>query len=98
MDLRNSENEDMKGLFINEDLTKLRSKLLFDARSLTRANMLKSAYSTDGKIFVRDNDEEWHMIKTYTDILKFGNPDEARKIVAEKARVRGLGPMVIGSA
>ena len=38
------------------------------------------------------------MIKTYTDILKVGNPDEAIKIVAEKARVRGLGPMVIGSA
>ena len=38
------------------------------------------------------------MTKTYTDILKFGNPDEARKIVAEKARVRGLGPMATGSA
>ena len=98
MDLRGSENEDMKGIFINEDLTKLRSKLLFDARSLVRANMLKSAYSADGKIFVRDNGEVRHMIKTYTDILKFGNPDEARKIVAEKARVRGLGPTATGSA
>ena len=40
MDLRDSENEDMKGMFINEDLTKLRSKLLFHARSLARTNML----------------------------------------------------------
>ena len=47
MDLR--ENEDMKGIFINEDLTKLRSKLLADAKYLARVDMLKSAYSTDGK-------------------------------------------------
>ena len=55
MDLRDSEDEDMKGIFINENLTKLRSKLSFDARSLARANILKSVYLTDGKIFVRDN-------------------------------------------
>ena len=51
MDLRDSENEDMKGIFISEDLTRLRSKFLFDARSLVRANMLKSLIRLTVKSF-----------------------------------------------
>ena len=43
------QNTDMNKVFINEDLTTYRSKLLFDARSLVRNNKLKSAYSSDGK-------------------------------------------------
>ena len=42
-----------KDVFFNEDLTKSRSKLLFEARTLVRANKLQSAYASDGKIFVR---------------------------------------------
>ena len=44
--------KDTKSIFINEDLTKKRSKLLFHARTLSRVGKLKSAYSSDGKIFV----------------------------------------------
>ena len=41
-------------MFINEDLTKKRSKLLFSARTLASADLLKAVYSTDGKILIRD--------------------------------------------
>ena len=42
-DLRNSENETMKKLFVNEDLTKKRSQLLYDARCLFRVEKLTAA-------------------------------------------------------
>ena len=39
MDLRNSEDDEMKVVFINADFTKQRSKLLVDARSLVRVDI-----------------------------------------------------------
>lgn len=91
MDLRESENGDMKTVFINEDLTKIRSKLLFDARTLVKGDKLKSAYSADGKIFVRDNSDDRYLIKTKADLLKYGDPDETRKVLTERAKTRGSG-------
>lgn len=79
-DLR--ENEDMRHLYINEDLTRLRSKLLFDARCLVRAGKLKAAYASDGKIFVRDNGERRHLIKTKSDLSLFGDPKDSREQMA----------------
>lgn len=76
-------------LYINEDLTKTRSKLLFDARSLVRVKLIKSAYSSDGKIFIRDTDDRRQLIKNDSDILKFGDPVEARKELAKMASPRG---------
>ncbi|MCG8049332.1 MAG: septum formation initiator family protein [Candidatus Thiodiazotropha endolucinida] len=93
--LRESMNRDMNRIFINEDLTKPRSKLLYDSRSLVRVKLLKNAYSTDGKIFVRDNNDERHMIKTCSDILKFGDPDEARRRLTTVAGSRG--PLNVGT-
>ena len=52
--LRETDNEDLNNIFLNEDLTKRRSKILFEARKLRRSNKLKSAFSSDGKIIVRD--------------------------------------------
>ena len=52
--LRETDNEDLKSIFLNEDLTKRRSKILFEARKLRRSNKLIAAYSSDGKIIVRD--------------------------------------------
>ena len=52
--LRETDNEDLKSIFLNEDLTKRRSEILFEARKLRRSNKLLAAYSSDGKIIVRD--------------------------------------------
>ncbi|MEW8546212.1 MAG: hypothetical protein AB2693_22060, partial [Candidatus Thiodiazotropha sp.] len=72
--LRNTEG--MKNIFINEDLTANRSKLLFDARRLVKAKVLKSAYSADGRILVRDFADRRYLIQNDADIIKHGNPDQ----------------------
>ena len=78
-DLRNLETH--ANVFINEDLTKKRSKLLFDGRTLARAEIVKAAYSTDWKLYIRDHEDNRHMIKSDSDIKKFGNVEEAKKII-----------------
>ena len=45
-----------KGVFINEDLTKSRSLLMYEARRRVKSKQLKSAWSSDGSILVRLND------------------------------------------
>lgn len=72
--LRNTEG--MKDVFINEDLTSSRSKLLFDARRLVKAKVLKSAYSADGRILVRDFADKRYLIQDETDLNKHGDPDQ----------------------
>lgn len=72
--LRNTEG--MKDVFINEDLTTNRSKLLFDARRLVKAKVLKSAYSADGRILVRDFADRRYLIQDEADLNKHGDPDQ----------------------
>ena len=52
---RTKEYPQLKSVFLYEDLTKKRSKLLFVARTLRRAGEIKAAYSSCGNIFIRDN-------------------------------------------
>ena len=82
--------EDMKSIFFNEDLTKYRSKLLFDARTLARVAQISSAYSSDGKIFVRDNENKRHLIQSEEDITKFGSVSEAKMKLTELTRAKTL--------
>lgn len=84
-DLRHVENRD--SVFINEDLTKIRSKLLYDARIFVRAKYLSAAYSSDGRIFVRDNNNGRRIINSDDDLLEFGDVEEAKK---EADRLRAL--------
>ena len=70
--LRETDNEELKCIFLNEYLTKRRSEILFEARKLRRSNKLKSAYSSDGKIIVRDNNDKKHQINTLDDLVQFG--------------------------
>lgn len=85
-DLRNLET--LKNVFINEDLKKKRSKLLFDARTLARTEMVKATYSTDGYLYIRDHTDTRHMIKSDSDIEKFGDVKEAKKIIERKRLLR----------
>ena len=48
-----SKNRGYKGVFINEDLTKSRSLLMYEARRRVKSKQLKSAWSSDGSMLVR---------------------------------------------
>ena len=86
-DLQKSENEKMKNLFINEDLTKKRSQLLYDARCLFRVDKLTAAYSLGGRLFVRDDQNQRHYTQSKADLKNFGDPKEARKKLARLVRL-----------
>ena len=85
--------EERPNVFINADLTKTRSKHLFDGRSLVRVNKLKTAYSSDGKFFIRNNEDKRLLVKSDSDILEHGDPDEARKELERKRRARYRRPL-----
>lgn len=57
-------------VFINEDLTKQRSELLFNARKLQKDDnsRVSQAWSWDGRIFVKDSDDECHLISKKSDL------------------------------
>ena len=74
VDLR--DNEDWKTTFINEDLTTCRSKILFKAWNYVRTGLLKSSYSSDGRIYVQDKSDEKHLIVTDSDLKAFGTLPE----------------------
>lgn len=67
-----SKREAGKNVYINEDLTMARSKLLYDARNLVRAKKISSAYSSDGRIFIKDNNENRHLIESKSALQAFG--------------------------
>ena len=46
-----------RGVFIYEHLTKARSELLFEARRRVKSKQLKSAWSSDGTILIKFNNE-----------------------------------------
>ena len=66
-----SDSPNWSGVFINEDLTARRSKLLFDARQLKRTKKLKAAYTSGGKIVVIDNADRRHTIESENDLDVF---------------------------
>ena len=59
-----------KDVYINEDLTKFRNELLYQARKLVKAKCLLGAWSADGNILVRD-DNKVHRITSESDLLPF---------------------------
>lgn len=56
------------GYFINEDLTKLRSKLLFECRNLKKQSTLKDAWTRDGNIYIKLNDDTTKRITSPEDL------------------------------
>ena len=59
-------------MFVNEDLTKHRSALLFEARKLSRVDLIQGAWSSDGNIFVKDNAAVVDRINKLGDLFQFG--------------------------
>ena len=56
---------ELAGISINQELTKLRSTIAYQARKLVRKELLKSTWVVDGKIYIVDNDENKHVIRNY---------------------------------
>ena len=46
------------GVFLNEDLTRTRSKVLFEARKVVKSDRAKGAWSADGNILIKDFDDK----------------------------------------
>ena len=59
------------GFFINEDLTKLRSNLLYKARGLVKERRLLGAWTSNGTVLIWDNDECIHRVTKDADLSLF---------------------------
>lgn len=60
------------GVYINEELTRKRSGLLFHARRLLKAQRLKGAWSSDGTVLIKDNADRVHRVAALSDLVPFG--------------------------
>lgn len=60
-----------RGVFVNEDLTKVRSGILYEARKLLKAELVKGAWSSDGNILVKDRTDHVHRITNSADLAQF---------------------------
>ena len=58
-----------KGVFVNEDLTKNRSKLLFEARRRVKSGQLNSAWSTDGTVLIKSTNDDGNDVVTRVNSL-----------------------------
>lgn len=61
-------NDNFTRVYINEDLTRLRASLLRSARQLVKINKVTSAWSHDGRIFVKCIDGSRRLISSIDDI------------------------------
>ena len=80
----------MNIIFINEDLTKFRSKLLFEARSLVCNNKLYSAYLSDGKIFICDHNDHRSVVRCEIDLHPFEDKVNTRGVPARRPLTRSF--------
>lgn len=62
------------GVFLYEDLTKVRSKLLYEARVKVKGDFLQAAWSADGKLFVKDFKDKVYRLINSADIAKYCSP------------------------
>ena len=67
-------NNGYNGVFINEDLTKFRSTLLFKSRKLVKERrLLLGAWSSNGSVLIKDNADDVHRIMKEADLSPFVN-------------------------
>ena len=69
---RNLKDHDRFGrIFVNEDLIKHKSDLLYKARQLKKRNAVNQAWSWDGRIFVKNKRDERFLIASELDFEQF---------------------------
>lgn len=61
--------DDYPHVFVNEDLTKFRSSLLYQARQLKRNSKISGAWTRDGRILVMDKQHKIHEISSSKDFI-----------------------------
>ena len=61
--------EGMSGWSVNQELTKSRSKVAYEARQLVKARIAKSSFIWDGKIFVVDHQDRKHLLVCLDDLI-----------------------------
>ena len=64
MDARKKLDSINSRIYVNEDLTKARGKLLYLARCAKKANKIEECWTTDGRVLVKRNDGTKHWVKT----------------------------------
>ena len=64
-------NKTFPRVFINEDLTSQRSKIFKAARKLVKDNAISSAWTYDGRVFVKDLNEVKSVVNCLADIKSF---------------------------
>ena len=62
---------EFNGVYINEDLTRFRSGILFNARKLAKERRIYSAWSSNGTILLKDNTGNVHKIAKTMDLEPF---------------------------
>lgn len=67
---RNLLSKNFSRVFINEDLTRKRAKLLFHAREKKRAGVIKDCWSFDGRIAIKNNQNTIIPIRQLSDLAK----------------------------
>ena len=60
-----------KMVFVNEDLTKYRNGLLFEARELVKGERPQGAFSSDGTILIKDNGNNVFRVMSVADLARF---------------------------
>lgn len=70
---------DYTGVFLNEDLTQSRSKLLYEARVKVKGSYLKGAWSTDGRLFIKDFNDKVHRLKNVQDISEHSSATPVKR-------------------
>ncbi len=61
-------NDSQRRVYINDDLTEYRQKLLYDARQLVKRQKLKAAWSQFGNIIVLDNESGLKAVSNYDEL------------------------------
>ncbi len=65
-----NKNDEQKRIYINDDLTEYRLKLLYDARQLVKRRKLKAAWSQYGNIMVLKTDNTLKAVFNYEDLRR----------------------------
>ena len=76
MSRSNAKSNGYKHVYINEDLTRRRSSLLFRARQLVKSHVLLGAWSSDGTILVKDTHNNVHRILSDRDLHRLDCTDK----------------------
>jgi exosome complex exonuclease DIS3/RRP44 len=59
----------LSGVFVNEDLTRMRAALFYKARQLAKEQCILSAWTYDGTVIVKDRNNKIHRILCENDLM-----------------------------